>query len=859
MSEPRGTSRRQFTRSAAAAAVGFTIVPRHVLGGPGQTPPSDTLTKAIVGVGGMGRAHFRYPGSVLRAVCDVDREHLASALEIAGPDVTGYTDFREVLERPDIDIVHIATPPHWHALMSVAAAEAGKDIWCEKPMTRTIAEGRAVIGAVERRGRIFRVNTWYRFRSPFYGFRTEVAPIRKAVQDGLLGWPIKATVSATTGFDWKFFWTGRTSLSPEPVPPELDYDFWLGPAPYRPYHPHRVHGTFRGYWDYDGGGLGDMGMHYLDPVQYILDKDETSPVEVWADCPQQHPDACGSWRRIEMKYADGCRIVLDGENRDTEAPFLEGPGGEGLPRPPLGHPPPRGEDRQPPRPPAPHHRLQRGRPDAAPIRPARGQRPPLLHPREPRQDRRAARPAPALRPGGGALRRRRRGQPPGGPAHASTLAAPGLAMRGLAAMKRASIALLLLVASAGVVGAAPSAPTGGTGEDPKDQISRILDRFPARDTAARDGLCAEILALGPEAVGDVCARVLPLGEGDDSRARYAVNALAVCTGRPGDEEERARFARVLLDTLGETRDETVAAFILSQVRLVGRQESIRPLEAFLVHERLGGPAAAALVSIGGPDAEAALLGALGEAPRDAQLVLIQSLGEARSREAVSRLTPLADSGDEGIRQAALYALANIGDPAAGPVLSRARVASSPRERGKAPSLYLLYARRLLEGGQTAEGLEAARAMLESYRRPEESQHASEALALVVSTLGERALPDLLSAADSSDRRFRGSALALAASIPGEDATRAWVDKGRASAPELQVDILAMLAERGGRGGPAARSRESRQRERGRAAGGHPRGEPTRRRVRPACPAPPRRLRKRGGEDGGEDGSARLPR
>ena len=255
-----------------------------------------------------------------------------------------------MLERPDIDIVHIATPPHWHALISVAAAEAGKDVWCEKPMTRTIAEGRSVVGAVERNGRVFRVNTWFRFEDRFYGFGTDVKPIKKAVQGGLLGWPIKATVSATTGFDWKSYWTGRTSLPPEPVPPELDYDLWLGPAPYKPYHPHRVHGTFRGYWDYDGGGLGDMGMHYLDPVQYILDKDDTSPVEVWADCPQQHPDACGTWRRIEMKYADGCSIVLDGEDRDKDAPVPRGPAGEDLPGLPVRHPAPRGEGRRAPGP-----------------------------------------------------------------------------------------------------------------------------------------------------------------------------------------------------------------------------------------------------------------------------------------------------------------------------------------------------------------------------------------------------------------------------------------------------------------------------------------------------------------------------
>ena len=328
MPDPRRVTRRQFARRAAAAAASLTIVPRHVLGGPGQTAPSDTLTKAVVGVGGMGREHLRYPGAVLRAVCDVDRGHLERALEIAGPGVDGHHDFREVLERPDIDVVHVAPPPHWHALISVAAAEAGKDVWCEKPLTRTIGEGRTVVRAIERCGRVLRVNTWFRFESRFYGFGTEVAPIRKAVQGGLLGWPVKATVSAATGFDWKFYWTGRTDLPPEPVPPELDYDLWLGPAPFKPYHPHRVHGTFRGYWDYDGGGLGDMGMHYLDPVQYVLGKDDTSPVEVRADAPQQHPDACGTWRRIEMRYADGCTIVLDGEEREEEeTPFLEGPEG----------------------------------------------------------------------------------------------------------------------------------------------------------------------------------------------------------------------------------------------------------------------------------------------------------------------------------------------------------------------------------------------------------------------------------------------------------------------------------------------------------------------------------------------------
>jgi predicted dehydrogenase len=157
---------------------------------------------------------------------------------------------------------------------------------------------------------------------------TTVKQIKKVVDSGMLGWPLKVTVSGVTGFDWKFYWSGMSNLVPESVPANLDYDMWLGPAPYKPYHPHRVHQSFRGYWDYDGGGLGDMGQHYLDPVQYLLGKDDTSPVEIEIDAPQQHPDAVGSWRGITMRYSDGCEIVLDGEGRDSEAAYLEGPDGK---------------------------------------------------------------------------------------------------------------------------------------------------------------------------------------------------------------------------------------------------------------------------------------------------------------------------------------------------------------------------------------------------------------------------------------------------------------------------------------------------------------------------------------------------
>ncbi|HOS75869.1 MAG TPA: Gfo/Idh/MocA family oxidoreductase [Verrucomicrobiota bacterium] len=331
MNKPCQFTRRDFLRTSLVASAAISLVPRHVLGGPGVTPPSEILTKAVIGVGSMGRAHLSSinPTAKLLAVCDVDAKHLQAALSKCGPEVKGYRDFREVLARKDIDIVHIPTPPHWHALISIAAAKAGKDIWCEKPLSRTIGEGEAVKAAMAKYRRIFRLNTWFRFEGAFYGVGVPVRLIKKAVQNGLFGWPLKVTLGGPTGFDWKQNeWCGRTDLTPQPVPPELDYDFWLGPAPKKPYHPHRVHGTFRGYWDYDGGGLGDMGQHYLDPVQYLLDKDNESPVRIEADTDPQDPDAVQPWRRISIRYADGCEIIFDGENKDKEAAFIAGPEGK---------------------------------------------------------------------------------------------------------------------------------------------------------------------------------------------------------------------------------------------------------------------------------------------------------------------------------------------------------------------------------------------------------------------------------------------------------------------------------------------------------------------------------------------------
>ena len=327
MKEKLTTSRRDFIKNSTLAVTAFTIVPRFVLGR-GYTPPSDQITKAVVGVGGMGRNHFAYNGTRVVAVCDVDKNHLQQALNILkDKKIKAFSDYRELIQLPEVDIVHVATPPHWHGIIAADAARAGKDVFCEKPMTHTIGEGKRLVEAVQQNGRIFRLNTWFRFQDIFYGMGTTVKPIKKLVESGLLGWPLKVTIGRRTGFDWKFYWVGKTNLEPMPVPPELDYNFWLGPAPYKPYNPARVHQTFRGYWDYDGGGLSDMGQHYIDPVQYFLGKDDESPVSVEIDAPQQHPDAVGTWRRITYTYADGCQIVLDGEGND-EVPYIEGPKGK---------------------------------------------------------------------------------------------------------------------------------------------------------------------------------------------------------------------------------------------------------------------------------------------------------------------------------------------------------------------------------------------------------------------------------------------------------------------------------------------------------------------------------------------------
>ena len=324
-------TRRDMLKTAAGAGL-FTIVPGCVVNS--ATAPSNQLTRALIGFGCIAHSanHLPFKGSRLIGLCDPYEARVQHGLDCAAKSgwgkIKAYKNFMELLADKDVDIVHICTPPHWHGCMSVMAANAGKDIWCEKPMTRTLGEGKRVMEVVKAKKRMFRLNTWFRFQGNFYGFGTTVEPIRQIVENGLLGkGPIKCTFGAGQGFSWKFFWSGRVNATPEPIPADFDWDMWLGPAPWKPYTDHRAGTSFRGYWDYDSGGLGDMAQHYLDPLQYLLCKDETSPVKVAYKGPRQHPEAVGRFDRLTLTYADGMTVDLDGDETLKEEPLLRGANG----------------------------------------------------------------------------------------------------------------------------------------------------------------------------------------------------------------------------------------------------------------------------------------------------------------------------------------------------------------------------------------------------------------------------------------------------------------------------------------------------------------------------------------------------
>ena len=229
--------------------------------------PSEQLRLALIGCGGMGlgdAAHARQFGPIV-ALCDVDASHLAEGRK-RFPEAEGYSDFRRLLERQDIDAVICATVDHWHTLVSLAAMQAGKDVYCEKPLTLTIDEGRRLVDVQRETGRVLQTGTQQ--RSSLH-FRLACDLVR----NGRVGRVEKVEVWLPAGLRGGPFAAG-------PVPGGFDYDAWLGQTPAVPYVKERTHFSFRYWWEYSGGTMTDWGAHHNDIVLWALDLDGSGPVRV---------------------------------------------------------------------------------------------------------------------------------------------------------------------------------------------------------------------------------------------------------------------------------------------------------------------------------------------------------------------------------------------------------------------------------------------------------------------------------------------------------------------------------------------------------------------------------------------------
>ena len=307
----RKISRRQFlkhhTAVAAAAVAAPYIIPSSVLGAGRVVAPSERITMGGIGIGGMGTydlKNFLEENDVrCLAVCDADAGRLNKAKDLVNnkydnKDCAAYSDFYELLARDDIDALMIATPDHWHALIAIAGAKAGKDMYCEKPISLTIAEGRAVADTMKRYGTVYQSGTQ----------RRSIRSFAFAVQ------------MAQTGKIGKLH-TIHTNLSegprcgpekPQPVPAGFDYNRWLGPAPYEPYTPKRCHGSFRWIYDYSGGQLTDIGAHFNDLAQWGNDSELTGPIEYegWAKFPKDGLFNTPVNYEVTATYADGVKMIM---------------------------------------------------------------------------------------------------------------------------------------------------------------------------------------------------------------------------------------------------------------------------------------------------------------------------------------------------------------------------------------------------------------------------------------------------------------------------------------------------------------------------------------------------------------------
>ncbi len=265
-------SRRGFIKSAAATTAAFTLVPRHVLGGPGYQAPSDTLNIAGVGVGGMGKNNLEKCNTEnIVALCDVDDAYAAKVYETY-PNAKRYTDFRVLLDKQkDIDAVIVATPDHTHAVVALAAMQLGKHVYVQKPITHSVFEARKLTEAAHT----YNVQTQMGNQG-HSGDGTRL--ICEWIWDGAIG-PVHEVHAWTNRPVWpQGIQVDRPSETP-PVPDTLNWDLWLGPAPERPYHPTYLPARWRAWWDFGTGALGDLGCHVLDPAFWALNLKYPESVE----------------------------------------------------------------------------------------------------------------------------------------------------------------------------------------------------------------------------------------------------------------------------------------------------------------------------------------------------------------------------------------------------------------------------------------------------------------------------------------------------------------------------------------------------------------------------------------------------
>ncbi len=304
-------SRRTFlAQSSAAAAAGLTV-PYWFTGRTARAAESknDRPIVGCIGTGDRWKGGLADPirkhGDIV-AVCDVDRKHAEEGREKAGGKADIYGDYRKLLDRDDIEVVSIVTPDHWHSKIAIEAMKAGKDIYCEKPLTLTIDEGKLICKVLKDTGRVFQVGTQQRTEM-HQRFLTAIAMIR----DGRIG-KVKKVTCAIGGAP-----TGGP-FEPMPVPPELNWEMWLGQAPLVDYTKNRCHYEFRWWYEYSGGKMTDWGAHHVDIASWAIGADDTGPITVEGTAVHPHiPNGYNTATEflVNCKYADGVDLVI---RHDTE-------------------------------------------------------------------------------------------------------------------------------------------------------------------------------------------------------------------------------------------------------------------------------------------------------------------------------------------------------------------------------------------------------------------------------------------------------------------------------------------------------------------------------------------------------------